>query len=235
MDVSQRQARKTLAEIGQSDTLLEGRANAFTVDIETKMQNQINQLRHNIARSEEARDQKIIRSVESVEERMAAITERFDMRFRTNDQLKRELDQQMQIIVKSAVNEVSDAFIKMNDNNKKAMEKLTAEIESKGFAGEDEDRLELQRLRDKTLYEYMDTLVSTAKIGLEAQIRQIQGQGHGSFGHTSAVVHDDSRLLDKISQVQDSMTELKDTTLQKIEEESRQRVIDLSNFSMEAI
>ena len=37
MDVSQRQARKTLAEIGQSDTLLEGRANAFTVDIETKM------------------------------------------------------------------------------------------------------------------------------------------------------------------------------------------------------
>ena len=59
----------------------------------------------------------------------------------------------------------------MNESNRKAMEKLTAEIEAKGFAGDDEDRLELQKLRDKTLYEYMDTLVNTAKIGLEAQIK----------------------------------------------------------------
>mmetsp|Transcript_20578 Transcript_20578/g.27796 ORF Transcript_20578/g.27796 Transcript_20578/m.27796 type:complete len:80 (-) Transcript_20578:579-818(-) len=78
-----------------------------------------------------------------VEERMSQITEKFDMRFRTNEQLKRELDQQMQHIVKSAVTEVKDAFLKMNENNKKAMEKLSAEIEAKGFAGDDDDRIEL--------------------------------------------------------------------------------------------
>ena len=56
----------------------------------------------------------------------------------------------------------------MNESNKKAMEKLSAEIEAKGFIGDDEDRLELQKLRDKTLYEYMNTLVNTSKISLEA-------------------------------------------------------------------
>ena len=42
LDVAQRTAKKTMSEIGESDTLLEGRANAFTVDIEQKMQAQIN-------------------------------------------------------------------------------------------------------------------------------------------------------------------------------------------------
>ena len=32
------------------------------------------------------------------------------------------------------------------------MEKLSSEIEAKGYAGDDEDRIELQKLRDKTLY-----------------------------------------------------------------------------------
>ena len=56
----------------------------------------------------------------------------------------------------------------MNESNKQAMVKLSTEIEAKGFIGDDEDRLELQKLRDKSLYAYMDTLVNTAKIGLEA-------------------------------------------------------------------
>ena len=74
---------------------------------------------------------------------MAILTERFDHRFETNEQLKKELDQQMEFIVKSAVNDVKNAFLAMNESNKKAMEKLTAEIEAKGFVGDDEDRLEL--------------------------------------------------------------------------------------------
>ena len=88
----------------------------------------------------------------------------------------------MNQIVKSAVNDVKNAFMQMNESNKKAMEKLTAEIEAKGFVGDDEDRLELQKLRDKTLYEYMDTLVNTAKIGLEAQIRQSKASGSQDNG-----------------------------------------------------
>lgn len=63
---------------------------------------------------------------------------------------------------------MTEAFLKMNTSNKSAMDRLTSEIEAKGFAGDDEDRLELQRLRDNTLYNYMDTLVNTSKIGLEA-------------------------------------------------------------------
>jgi len=43
-------------------------------------------------------------------------------------------------IVKSAVDDVKAAFLTMNESNKKALEKLTAEIEAKGFAGDDEDR-----------------------------------------------------------------------------------------------
>ena len=49
----------------------------------------------------------------------------------------------MNQIVKSAVNDVKNAFMQMNESNKKAMEKLTAEIEAKGFVGDDDDRLEL--------------------------------------------------------------------------------------------
>ena len=37
LDVAQRTAKKTMSEVGESDTLLEGRANAFTVDIEQKI------------------------------------------------------------------------------------------------------------------------------------------------------------------------------------------------------
>lgn len=37
VEITQRQAKKTITEIGQSDTLLEGRANAYSVDIETKI------------------------------------------------------------------------------------------------------------------------------------------------------------------------------------------------------
>ena len=87
---------------------------------------------------------------------------------------------QMEQIVKSAVNDVKNAFLQMNESNKKAMEKLSAEIEAKGFIGDDEDRLELQKLRDKTLYEYMNTLVNTSKIGLEAQIKQMKASQGGA-------------------------------------------------------
>jgi len=38
VEVSERQAKQVLSERGESDTLLEGRANAFTVQIESKMQ-----------------------------------------------------------------------------------------------------------------------------------------------------------------------------------------------------
>jgi len=49
----------------------------------------------------------------------------------------------MSTVVTTAVNDVRDAFLEMNESNKKAMEKLSVEIEAKGFVGDDEDRLEL--------------------------------------------------------------------------------------------
>jgi hypothetical protein len=49
----------------------------------------------------------------------------------------------MSTVVSVAVNDVRDAFLGMNESNKNAMEKLQVEIEAKGFAGDDEDRLEL--------------------------------------------------------------------------------------------
>ena len=115
----------------------------------------------------------------------------------------------MNQIVKSAVNDVKNAFLQMNESNKNAMEKLTAEIEAKGFVGDDDDRIELQKLRDKTLYEYMDTIVNTARISLEAQIRQQKASGG----------QNDGKLMETIGQIQTSMTELKDITAQKIYEE----------------
>ena len=100
-------------------------------------------LKDTMLRAEQNRNQKIQHAVEMVDEKMAMLTERFDQRFRTNEQLKHDLDQQMELIVKSAVNDVKNAFLQMNESNKKAMEKLTAEIEAKGFVGDDDDRLEL--------------------------------------------------------------------------------------------
>ena len=49
----------------------------------------------------------------------------------------------MDSIVKSAVEDVKSAFMQMMESNKKSMDKLQAEIEAKGFAGDDEDRQEL--------------------------------------------------------------------------------------------
>ena len=100
-----------LSDIGQSDTLLEGRANAFTVDVETKMQTQIRSLRDNLARSEQMRDAKVKSQIEHLDEKMSLLTEKFDRRFQTNEQLKQELDMQMEQIVKSAVNDVKNAFL----------------------------------------------------------------------------------------------------------------------------
>lgn len=191
-EVSIRQSKKTMSEIGQSDTLLEGRANAFTVDVETKIEQKMGHLKDTMLRAEQNRNQKIQHAVEMVDEKMAMLTERFDQRFRTNEQLKHDLDQQMELIVKSAVNDVKNAFLQMNENNKKAMEKLAAEIEAKGFVGDDDDRLELQKLRDKTLYEYMDTLINTAKIGLEAQIKHIKASSSDDM---------DGRLIETIGQI----------------------------------
>ena len=81
--------------------------------------------------------------MDMLDEKMSLITERFDQRFRTNEQLKRDLDHQMDSIVKSAVEDVKSAFMQMMEGNKKSMDKLQAEIEAKGFAGDDEDRQEL--------------------------------------------------------------------------------------------
>ena len=126
----------------------------------------------------------------------------------------------MEFIVKSAVNDVKNAFLQMNDSNRKAMEKLTAEIEAKGFAGDEEDRLELQKLRDKTLYEYMDTLVNTAKIGLEAQIKQTKASNDQASGDV------DGMIFKTIQALQQSVSELKDATASRIDEETQQRMAE---------
>lgn len=81
--------------------------------------------------------------IERMQEDFANLTEKFDTRFRTHEQLKQEIQSQMSNIVTVAVTDVKDAFMAMNENNKKTMEKLILEIEAKGFAGDDEDRLEL--------------------------------------------------------------------------------------------
>ena len=128
----------------------------------------------------------------------------------------------MEFIVKSAVNDVKNAFLQMNESNRKAMEKLTAEIEAKGFAGDEEDRLELQKLRDKTLYEYMDTLVNTAKIGLEAQIKQSKAKNDQASGGGDV----DGMIFKTIQALQQSVSELRDATASMIEEEAQQRMAD---------
>ena len=71
--------------MGESNTLLEGRANAFTVDSETKIQNQIDRLRDSLSRAEQGRELKVNNAVELMDEKVAFLTERFDQRFQTNE------------------------------------------------------------------------------------------------------------------------------------------------------
>ena len=71
----------------------------------------------------------------------------------------------------------------------------------------------------------MDTLINTAKIGLEAQIKQMKASSSDDM---------DGRLLTTIGQIQESVTELKDTTANKIHEESQQRLNDMTQVSKEA-
>lgn len=53
----------------------------------------------------------------------------------------------------------------------------------------------------------MDTLVNTAKIEMDAKMKQVKL----ASGDTA-----DNKLLSTISQIQDSVTELKETTMLKI-------------------
>ena len=74
------------------------------------------------------------------------------------------------------------------------------DIEARGFgggSGGDDDRVELQKLRDRTLYEYMDTLVNTAKIGLEAQIKQsrISASADGNLAQTIEEIRESMERL----------------------------------------
>lgn len=68
-------------------------------------------MREGLLRTEEHRDLKIRSQLEQIDEKMAIFTEKFDQRFQTNENLKRELDQQMQFIVKAAVDDVKNAFL----------------------------------------------------------------------------------------------------------------------------
>ena len=53
------------------------------------------------------------------------------------------------------------------------MQKMQEKMRDQGLIpATDEEEESLQKLRDKTLYEYMSTLVSTAKIELQAQFKQ---------------------------------------------------------------
>ena len=53
------------------------------------------------------------------------------------------------------------------------MQRMQEKMRDQGLIpATDEEEESLQKLRDKTLYEYMSNLVSTAKIELQAQFKQ---------------------------------------------------------------
>lgn len=64
----------------------------------------------------------------------------------------------------------------------------------------------------------MDTLVNTAKIGLEAQIKQIR-----ATTEIAASNKDDSMTKGGIQVVQQALAELKEATASKLREEAEQR------------
>ena len=75
----------------------------------------------------------------------------------------------------------------------------------------------------------MDTLVNTAKIEMEAQIKQAKV---GGGGQGAAFVRDsndaDKTLLDTVAQIDDAMREYQRSTTIKLKEEAKDRLDDMT-------
>ena len=66
-----------MEEKAQSDTLLEGRSQAFTVEVESKIQQQLNMFRDQLAKNEKSRETQVTDSVAAMNELMASVNEKF--------------------------------------------------------------------------------------------------------------------------------------------------------------
>lgn len=70
-----------MEEKAQSDTLLEGRSQAFTVEVESKIQQQLNTFRDQLAKNEKSRETQVADSVAAMNELMASVNEKFQQKF----------------------------------------------------------------------------------------------------------------------------------------------------------
>ena len=76
-EIAQRQTKKVMEEKAQSDTLLEGRSQAFTVEVENKIQQQMNQFRDQLVKTDKSREAQVTQQVEEMSQLMAGINEKF--------------------------------------------------------------------------------------------------------------------------------------------------------------
>ena len=132
-EIAQRQTKKVMEEKAQSDTLLEGRSQAFTVEVENKIQQQLNQFRDNLVKTERKREALFNERVEAINELMASIDEKFQQKFQTNDTMKKELNEQIDYVLKESTKDLKDTFQDLVRENTAMMEQFHTRILEKGL------------------------------------------------------------------------------------------------------
>jgi len=104
------------------------------------------------------------------------------------------MNEQIDYVLKESTKELNDSFQGLVKENAAMIEEFHKRITEKGLLPPGEEELEdLQKLRDRTMYEYMQTLVNTAKIELEAKFKQSQALGSPRRG--AAGGGDSSKLV----------------------------------------
>ena len=132
------------------------------------------------------------------------------------------MNEQIDYVLKESTKELNDSFQGLVKENAAMIEEFHKRITEKGLLPPGEEELEdLQKLRDKTMYEYMQTLVNTAKIELEAKFKQSQALGSPRRG--AAGGGDSSKL---VKQLEARLDQVKQSLQERIKEESATRQSD---------
>ena len=109
-EIAQRATKKVIEEKVQSDTLLEGRSQAFTVEVENKIQQQLNSFREQLSKTEKKREALYTERVEAMNQLMAEMSEKFQQKFSTHEAMKKEMNEQIDYVLKESTKDLNANF-----------------------------------------------------------------------------------------------------------------------------
>lgn len=186
-------SEKLLTEKNKSEMLLEGRANAFTIDLERKLEEKLRLFNEEIKIAEADRNLRVkdlgldIRTdmgkiKSDIERKDSVVDER-------QDQIKRFFDRSL----KDSIMELTSLVDKKMLENEVVVRKLLL----KGGGSDALKDGELRALKEKNLLEYVDTLISNLKHEIMTEVEDERVRKNNRLDEVTRLVQTHKNLLDE--------------------------------------